>query len=94
MVFSVRYEAFADRNYNADLSLVSRNKEHALLQDPKRILDHVVTMAEKEMVETIKGEFVKIRAHSYCLHGDTPNALEIIMYLSRNLPKYNIYIKK
>ncbi|PIF01401.1 MAG: lactam utilization protein LamB [Maribacter sp.] len=92
--FSIRLEAFADRNYNPDLSLVSRKLPNALIKDPKAVLDHLATMAKKGKVSTINGVDRDLHADTYCLHGDTPNAFQILMYLSQELPKQQIYIKK
>ena len=86
------FEAFADRNYNTDLSLVSRSDTNALITDPEKVLDHVLHMALKGSVMTLNGETVPIKADTFCLHGDTPAALEILMYLVRELPRHNVSI--
>jgi len=92
--FKVKLEAFADRGYNADLSLVSRTLPNAVLNDPKKVLNHLTTMVKDNKVVTVDGKESDIVAETYCLHGDTPNALQIIMYLSQELPKQQIYIQK
>ena len=92
--FKIKYEAFGDRNYNSDLSLVSRNTINALLEEPKMVLQHIVHMAKKNQVVTTNDVLVKIKADTYCIHSDTPSALQILMYLSHELPMYNLQIKK
>lgn len=92
--FKVKYEAFGDRNYNNDLSLVSRNNKKALLEDPKNVLEHVLHIANRGEVKTMNGELKQIKADTYCIHGDTPSALQILMYLSNELPEHNLQIKK
>lgn len=92
--FKVKLEAFADRSYNQDLSLVSRKLPNAVLIDPKIVLDHLVKMVHENKVVTIDGRESHIEAQTYCLHGDTPNALQILTYLSEELPKKQIYIQK
>jgi len=92
--FKIKKEAFADRNYNLDLSLVSRKINDALIKDPKHVLKHIALMVGKNKIKTIEGNTVEIFADTYCIHGDTPSALEILTYLSKELPKQNIYIKK
>lgn len=92
--FKVKLEAFADRSYNPDLSLVSRKLPNAVLDNPKLVLDHLVKMVHENKVVTINGRESHIEAQTYCLHGDTPNALQILMYLSEELPKKQIYIQK
>ncbi len=92
--FHVKYEAFADRSYNEDLSLVSRKLPNAVLNEPQQVLDHLVKMVIENKVMTINGRETNINAQTYCVHGDTPGALRILMYLSKELPKKHIYIKK
>tara|TARA_R110002050_G_scaffold25604_8_gene68221 strand:+ start:2348 stop:3103 length:756 start_codon:yes stop_codon:yes gene_type:complete len=92
--FQIKYEAFVDRNYNEDLSLVSRKDPRAMIQDPKAVMDHLLIMATKGSVLTLSGRLVKIKADTYCIHGDSPTTLQILAYLSRHLPKNQILIKK
>jgi UPF0271 protein len=92
--FKVKLEAFADRSYNQDLSLVSRKLPNAVLNDPKIVLDHLIKMVHENKVVTIDGRESHIEAQTYCLHGDTPNALQILTYLSEELPNKQIYIQK
>ncbi len=92
--FSVKFEAFADRNYNEDLSLVSRKLPNAVINEPKAVLNHLARMVKQGMVVTLNGVECAMNADTYCLHGDTPNAFQILMYLSNELPKQQIYIKK
>lgn len=92
--FQVKHEAFADRNYNADLSLVSRKLPNALITEPSDILLHVLSMVKKKQVRTVTGGLAIINADTFCVHGDTPEALQILTYLSKQLPKYNIKIKR
>ncbi len=94
MGFRIKYEAFADRNYKNDLSLVPRNEKDALIQEPERVLAHLLTMVNRQRLRTSKGEMIQILADTYCIHGDTPAALQILMYLSAQLPNYNIEIRK
>ena len=90
--WDVVYEAFGDRNYNDDLSLVSRKNANALIMKPEEVLAHVLNIVDKGMVKTISGHFQPIKAETFCLHGDTPQVLQILMYLSRELPKRDIRV--
>jgi UPF0271 protein len=88
----VIFEAFADRNYSEDLSLVSRKNKEALLTSKVKILDHVFRMVKHEKVRAINGVEVPIKASTFCVHGDTKNALQILKYLNEELPKNHIKI--
>jgi len=90
----VKFEAFADRQYNDDLSLVSRKLPGATLHKPDEILHHVLSMVKNQKIKTIDGHFKKIIANTICVHGDNPNAVEIIASLCQGLKNNNIQIEK
>ena len=86
------YEAFGDRNYNDDLSLVSRKEANALIREPEKVLEHLLIMINEGKVRTISGHLQPIQAETFCLHGDTPEVLQILVYLSRELPKKDVRV--
>lgn len=92
--FKIKREAFCDRNYNDDLSLVSRKIEGALITESEQVLKHVLNMVKDETVITISGSFKKIKAETFCIHGDSPNAIEILKHLYVELPNNAIKIDK
>jgi UPF0271 protein len=79
------YEAFADRRYNEDLSLVSRTFSNALIKDKQEVLKQVQKIANKQLVTTVNFHEKKIKASTFCVHGDTKNAIEILEYLHKYL---------
>ena len=81
--FSIIYEVFGDRNYNDDLSLVSRNNENALITDPESVVNHIKTIKETESVKTINGNFKKIKFDTICIHSDTNNSIEILKKINQ-----------
>ncbi|WP_324027749.1 5-oxoprolinase subunit PxpA [Maribacter sp. BPC-D8] len=91
--FKVLVEAFADRNYNTDLSLVSRKESNALITEGKEVLAHLLRMYNENEVKTVSGDNIPIIANTYCIHGDTPSALQILAYLSNELPHHNLLVK-
>jgi UPF0271 protein len=68
-------EAFADRAYNPDGTLVSRSLPGSVLDDPAEVAEHVLQMATDSAVRTVDGSVLKIRAESICVHGDSPGAV-------------------
>ena len=78
-------EAFIDRNYNNDLTLVSREMPNAVITDKYIILKRLRKMSEKSLVTTVQCCEMKIKAATFCLHGDTDNAVEILEYLHQHL---------
>ncbi len=90
--FKVKREAFGDRNYNRDLSLVARNLPNALLVNPPEVLVHLLNIVNEKKVKTIKNDMIDLIADTYCIHGDTPSAYEILTYLNKELPLHNVQI--
>lgn len=91
--FKIKREAFADRNYNTDLSLVSRIHENALISNGKDVVKHLMLMFNENVVNTISGDLIPIQADTYCIHGDTPAASQILAYITKQLPTYNLQFK-
>lgn len=86
-------EAFADRAYNSDGSLVSRRLAGAVLHDAEYVAKRVVSMLQKGGVESIDGIFTPIQADTICLHGDTAGALDMSIAIKDELLKNNIHIR-
>jgi len=94
MGYKIIYEAFGDRNYRKDLSLVPRSWTNALITDPKLVLNHLLQMIKKGHVKVHEGDLVPIMADTFCIHSDTVSAYEILMYLTKELPKHHIHLEK
>lgn len=92
--FRIKLEAFGDRNYEDNLGLVSRKLPNAVISEPKEVAEHVLLMVKKGMVRTVTGKNVPIKADTFCIHGDTPSAFEILVYLSKELPRHHVHLKK
>jgi UPF0271 protein len=69
-------EAFADRAYTPQGTLVSRREPGAVLHDPQEIAARMLRLATGGVVTAIDGSTVRIEADSICVHGDSPGAVE------------------
>jgi len=69
----VAREAFGDRAYNEDGTLVSRKLPGSLITDPGAVAERVLGFT-RGMVTAITGKEIHIQADTICLHGDTPGA--------------------
>lgn len=69
-------EAFADRGYRRDGSLVPRTEAGAVLTDTAAITDRVLRLVQTGTVVADDGSVIEVAADSICLHGDTPGAVE------------------
>lgn len=89
---TVVFEAFADRNYNDDLTLVSRTHPNALIEDPGQLCHHVLNMILNNRVMTINGIEKSIKADTLCIHGDQPQAVRHLQVLTEQLSNKGIQI--
>jgi len=69
-------EAFADRGYTPEGTLVPRKDPGALLTDTAAVVDRALRLAEAGELVAVDGTVLKTDAASLCLHGDTPGAVE------------------
>ncbi len=76
--FKILYEVFGDRNYNDDLTLVSRDNTDALISDPVRVIEHIKNMIDLYSIKTISGKLKKIQFDTICIHSDTNNSIDIL----------------
>lgn len=72
-------EAFADRAYTPEGTLVPRGEPGAVLHDPELIGQRSVRLARGESIAAIEGTEIEISADSICVHGDSPGAVAIAM---------------
>ncbi len=85
-------EAFADRNYLPDGSLVPRNRPDALVGDAGEALRRVVRMVREGRVRAVDGTDVPLRADTVCIHGDGPHAAELARALREGLEREGITV--
>lgn len=70
-------EVFADREYNADGTLVSRNLEGAVIHDAARAAERVLEMLERQSITAMDGSSFAVKPESVCVHGDNPAAVRM-----------------
>lgn len=90
---TVAHEIFADREYNPDGSLVSRNISGAVINDAKLAAMRAVKMIKDKKVTAIDGRIVKFNeVHTICIHGDNLNAAELAKSLRNELLAENVEV--
>lgn len=82
---SVVAEAFADRAYNDDGSLVSRRLPGAVLHDAEQVAQRMLQLVKTGELQSISGRSVRIEAGSICVHGDSPGAVEMAQRIHATL---------
>ena len=86
-------EIFADRNYEDDGNLVSRNKPNAVITEPEKCKQHVLKMVETQSINCLSGKKIKCEIDSVCIHGDNKESLETAKQIKKVLEENNIYLK-
>lgn len=86
-------EAFADRAYTAEGTLVSRKQTGAVIHDVHEVAERVVKMVTHQCVTAIDGTTVPISAQTICVHGDTPGAVTMIKTIRAQLEEKGIQLK-
>jgi UPF0271 protein len=69
-------EAFADRRYARDGTLVPRGRPRALIEEPAEAAAQALRIARHGVVTAEDGSEIALRADTICLHGDHPRAAE------------------
>jgi 5-oxoprolinase (ATP-hydrolysing) subunit A len=86
-------EAFADRAYTAQGTLVPRGEDGAVLSDPAVVVERSVSMARFGVVTSQCGQPVGVRARSLCLHGDTPGAVSLARRVRQELESVGVRVE-
>ncbi len=88
----VMTEGFADRRYDKNFMLVSREIPGAVLQEKTEILNQVLSMVKEGRIYLENGTILTAKFDSICVHSDTQNSLGILQFLNRELLLNNIQI--
>jgi 5-oxoprolinase (ATP-hydrolysing) subunit A len=68
-------EAFADRAYADDGTLVRRGQPGAVLTDQDVVAARTVALVTGQGIDSVNGSRLQLAARSVCVHGDTPGAV-------------------
>jgi UPF0271 protein len=86
----VAREAFADRGYNPDGTLVSRKQPGSVFSDPRQSVEQVLSLVKRGEIVTADGSVLKLQADTVCVHGDGPAALPIAKALREELTREGV----
>lgn len=86
-------EAFADRAYNSDGSLVNRRIAGAVIHDPELITQRMLRLVREGVVEAVDGSIVPLQADSICVHGDNPAAVQTAKALRDAFEMNNVHLR-
>ncbi|AUS30327.1 MULTISPECIES: LamB/YcsF family protein [Rhodococcus] len=85
-------EAFADRAYTAEGTLVPRTESGAVLHDPTLVAERVRRMVVDGELDAVDGSTLKVAAASVCVHGDSPAAVDMAVAIRALLESSDVEI--
>lgn len=88
----VAHEAFSDRAYHADGSLVARSEDGAMISDAVVASERLIRLLKTGSLKSVEGVNIPIQADTVCLHGDSPSALRFAKALNDRLRVEGIQI--
>ena len=86
-------EAFADRAYNPDGTLVSRREPGAVLHDNRAVTENMVRLATEGRIVARDGSLLTIDAESICVHGDTADAVAMAAAVREGLERAGVRVR-
>jgi UPF0271 protein len=79
-----------DIEYGPDgMAVLQRKKRHT---DPKEAAKKAIRIAKEGKMTATTGEDIEMKAHTILVHGDTPNAVEILKEIREEFEKENIVV--
>jgi UPF0271 protein len=81
----IAFEAFPDRAYNKDGSLVSRREKGAVIHDHEVVAQRALKMALEGKVIAIDRAEIDLKADTLCVHGDNPAAVQMVKKIREGL---------
>lgn len=87
----VVYEAFPDRAYTPEGTLVSRKLPGAVISNPDDVAQRALAMAQGYVI-AVDGTRIDLEAHSLCVHGDNPAAVSLVQTIRETLEAGGIQV--
>ncbi len=86
-------EGFIDRRYTEDGNLCPRNDTRALIENTDEAVSQALKIATQQKVSTINGNTISMPARTLCVHGDSPDAVDLLRLARSSLKSAGIKIK-
>jgi UPF0271 protein len=88
----VAVEAYADRAYQADGTLVPRRVAGAVIEDPATVAARAVMLAREGGVRSVDGQWLALQPDTICVHGDTPGAAALARAIREALERAGVRV--
>ncbi|MCL2789239.1 MAG: 5-oxoprolinase subunit PxpA [Desulfobulbus sp.] len=87
------FEAFPDRAYTPEGTLVSRRLPGAVILDPEAAALRVLRMVLDQEVEAVSGAVVPLAAQTLCIHGDHPQGAALAAIIRARLEAAGVMVR-
>ena len=85
-------EIFADRAYLATGRLVPRVRPDAMIHDADAAADRIMRFLDTGLMPVVDGESIPLKAHSICVHGDSPHAVTMASHIRKRLTEAGVTV--
>jgi len=85
-------ESFVDLDYDADGNLIIEAVKQAW--DPDKVAERAVRVARERKVAKTDGSDLEVDSPTICLHGDAPNALDVVRGVKERLEAEGIAVRR
>ncbi len=85
-------EAFSDRAYHANGTLVDRRRTDAMVLDPQAVAERVLRMAQSGTVVPVDGDAIALEPRTICFHADTPGVVDFLTQSRQRLKAAGIRV--
>jgi len=89
----VVYEAFPDRAYTPEGTLLSRRLPGAVITNPDEVAARALKMAKEGRVRAVDGTEIELDVQTLCVHGDNPSAVDLVRSIKGLLESEGIAVK-
>ena len=86
-------EAFVDRGYAADSTLVPRGQPGDVIHDAESAAERALRLVRDKLVTATTGEDLRIETRSLCVHGDNPSAVQLLQAVRQRLNSAGITVE-
>ena len=80
---ALKFEAFADRNYQDNGLLVPRSENYAVIEDIDEIINRCEVLLKNNVINSINSKPLNMQVDTLCVHGDNQHAVDIVIALRR-----------
>lgn len=87
----VVFEAFPDRAYTPEGTLVPRSRAGAVITDPRKVAKRALDMAQGFVIAS-DGSRIDLDVQTLCVHGDNPDAVNLVREIRTRLENSGITV--